>query len=122
MAGDISKKLMQVPIESREFQDYYYLQVLSRNLNESAIIEIGADNIARTAAIINPDNRDVETRLPRGIIARLNAGEDVVVVREANRIEAATRMTGRRSAYPHASRDFNVDRKSGVWGRVGKSV
>src|SRR3546814_10500683 len=39
MAGDISKKLMQVPIESREFQDYYYLQVLSRNLNESAIIE-----------------------------------------------------------------------------------
>src|SRR3546814_6625259 len=49
MAGDISKKLMQVPIESREFQDYYYLQVLSRNLNESAIIEIGADNIARTA-------------------------------------------------------------------------
>src|SRR3546814_6795769 len=62
----------------------------------------------RTAAMINPDNRDVETRLPRGIIARLNAGEDVVVVREANRIEAATRMPGSRSAYLYASRDFNV--------------
>src|SRR3546814_15814823 len=58
--------------------------------------------------MINPDNRDVETRLPRGIIARLNAGEDVVVVREANRIEAATRMPGSRSASLYASRDFNV--------------
>src|SRR3546814_18492151 len=49
MAGDISKKLMQVPIESREFQAYYYLPVLSRNLNESAIIEIGAANTGHTA-------------------------------------------------------------------------
>src|SRR3546814_6068688 len=58
--------------------------------------------------MINPDNRDVETRLPRGISARLNACEDVVVVREAKRIEAATRMPGSRSAYLYASRDFNV--------------
>jgi len=108
MAKDLGDKLTQVPIDSRDFSDYYYLQVLSRSLNESAIIEIGDDNVARTAAMINPDNRDAETRLPREIVRRLDAGEEVVVVREADRIEAATRLPGTRRAYLYASRDFNV--------------
>src|SRR3546814_13124015 len=41
MAGDLVNKLTQVPVDSREFANYLYLQVLSRNLNESAIIEVG---------------------------------------------------------------------------------
>ncbi|SNS43933.1 sensor histidine kinase [Sphingopyxis indica] len=108
MAGDLVSKLTQVPIDSREFVNYLYLQVLSRNLNESAIIEVGDDGVARTAAMIDPDNRDAKSRLSKEVIARLDAGEDVVVIRRAGRIEATTRMPGSQRAYLYVSRDFNV--------------
>src|SRR3546814_508990 len=108
MAGDLVNKLTQVPVDSREFANYLYLQVLSRNLNESAIIEVGADGIARTAAMIDPDNRDAKSRLSKEVVSQLDAGEDVVVVRRAGRIEATTRMPGSRRAYLYVSRDFNV--------------
>ena len=108
MAGDLVNKLTQVPVDSREFVNYLYLQVLSRNLNESAIIEVGDDGIARTAAMIDPDNRDAKSRLSKEVVARLDAGEDVVVVRRAGRIEATTRMPGSQRAYLYVSRDFNV--------------
>src|SRR3546814_10035615 len=108
MAGDLVNKLTQVPVDSREFANYLYLQVLSRNRNESAIIEVGADGIARTAAMIDPDNRDAKSRLSKEVVSQLDAGEDVVVVRRAGRIEATTRMPGSRRAYLYVSRDFNV--------------
>jgi len=108
MAGDLGDKLAQVSIDSLPFRDYYYLQVLSRNLNESAIIEIGKDGIARTAAMIDPDNRDAKSRLSQEVVSRLDAGEDVVVVRRSDRIEATTRLPGTSRAYLFASRDFNV--------------
>src|SRR3546814_1915292 len=97
MAGDLVSKLTQVPIDSREFVNYLYLQVLSRNLNESAIIEVGDDGVARTAAMIDPDNRDAKSRLSKEVIARLDAGEDVVVIRRAGRIEATTRIDRKRT-------------------------
>src|SRR3546814_2480319 len=103
MAGDLVSKLTQVPIDSREFVNYLYLQVLSRNLNESAIIEVGDDGVARTAAMIDPDNRDAKSRLSKEVIARLDAGEDVVVIRRAGRIEATTRMPGSQRAYIYVS-------------------
>lgn len=108
MAGDLGDKLTQVPIDSLAFRDYYYLQVLSRNLNESAIIEVGKDGIARTAAMIDPDNRDAKSRLSPEVVSRLDAGEDVVVVRRSDRIEATARLPGTQRAYLFASRDFNV--------------
>src|SRR3546814_10315496 len=42
------------------------------------------------------------------MVGRLDAGEDVVVVRQANRIEAAARLPGTDRAYVYASRDTNV--------------
>ncbi|MDO9369104.1 MAG: ATP-binding protein [Sphingopyxis sp.] len=108
MAEDLSDILARMPIDSPDFSNYYFQQVVVRSLNESAIIEVGADGVARTAAAINPDNRAVENRLSRTMIGRLDAGEDVVVVREADRIQAATRLPGTRRAYLYAARDFNV--------------
>ncbi|KTE21982.1 PAS domain-containing sensor histidine kinase [Sphingopyxis sp. H050] len=108
MATDLGKSLTQFPIDSPAFTNYYLQQVVVRSLNESAVIEIGKDGVARTAAAINPDNRAAENRLSATMIQRLNAGEDVVVVRQANRIEAATRLPGTNRAYVYASRDTNV--------------
>ncbi|WP_374526560.1 ATP-binding protein [Sphingopyxis sp.] len=108
MAGDLGKALTQLPIDSSRFTEYYLQQVVVRSLNESAIIEIGKDGVARTAAAINPDNRPAEGRLTPTMIKRLGAGEDVVVVRQSDRVEAAARLPGTASAYVYASRDANV--------------
>src|SRR3546814_13302210 len=58
--------------------------------------------------MIDPDNRTAENRLTEEVKNRRDAGEDVVVVREPDRINAATRLPGSRNAYLYASRDFNV--------------
>jgi len=108
MAADLGNLLTRSTIEAPYFSSYYFQQVVVRNLNESAIIEIGKDGIARTAAAVSPDNRVAESRLTPTMRNRLAAGEDVVVVRQSNRIEAATRLPGSRNAYVYASRDANV--------------
>ncbi|MHA4837219.1 sensor histidine kinase [Sphingopyxis sp. MSC1_008] len=108
MAADLGKQLTLFPIDSPKFSNYYLQQVVVRSLNESAIIEIGQDGVARTATAINPDNRAAENRLGSAMVGRLDAGEDVVVVRQPNRIEAAARLPGTRRAYVYASRDTNV--------------
>ena len=108
MAKDLGNFLRRAPIDDPAFSDYYFQQVVVRNLNESAIIEIGTDGVARTAAAIDPDNRAADNRLQPDMVRRLDAGEAVVIVRESDRIEAATRLPGSRRAYLYASRDFNV--------------
>ncbi|MGR4891968.1 ATP-binding protein [Sphingopyxis sp. LARHCG72] len=108
MATDLGGLLARVPIDAPDFSNYYFQQVVVRNLNESAIIEIGNDGIARTAAMIDPDNRAAENRLSPAMVKRLDAGEEVVVIVQPDRIEAATRLPGQRRAYVYASRDGNV--------------
>ena len=108
MAEDLGGILSRTNVDDPNFSNYYLQQVVVRSLNESAIIEIGEDGIARTAAMINPDNRAAENRLTPAMIQRLNAGESVVVLREPDRIEAATRLPGASNIYVYASRDFNV--------------
>ena len=108
MANDLGNLLSRVPIDAPEFSSYYFQQVVVRNLNESAIIEVGKDGIARTAAAVSPDNRVAESRLTPTMRQRLAKGEDVVVVRRSDRVEAATRLPGTSGAYVYASRDANV--------------
>ncbi|QNO26714.1 HAMP domain-containing protein [Sphingopyxis sp. OPL5] len=108
MAGDLGDILARFPIDGPDFADYYLQQVVVRNLNESAIIEIGPDGVARTAAMIDPDNRDAEARISPSIVARLDNGEDVIVSRQSDRIEAVTKLPRRSRAYLYASRDANV--------------
>ncbi|WP_294032492.1 ATP-binding protein [Sphingopyxis sp.] len=108
MAKDLSDYLTRYPIDSETFQNAYGQQVVLRELNESAIIEIGADGIARTPVMVDPDNRAAEARISPETVARLNRGEQVVVLQKSDRIEAATRLPGRANAYVYASRDANI--------------
>ncbi|WP_447762643.1 sensor histidine kinase [Sphingopyxis panaciterrae] len=108
MAKDLSNYLTRYPIDSTTFQNAYGQQVVLRELNESAIIEIGADGFARTPVMVNPDNRAADARISPETVAKLNRGEEVVVVQKSDRIEAATRLPGRPNAYVYASRDANI--------------
>lgn len=108
MAKDLGDYLARYPIDSVQFQNAYGQQVVLRELNESAIIEIGADGIARTPVMVDPDNRAAETRISPETVARLNGGEKVVVIQKSDRIEAAAPLPGRPNAYVYASRDANI--------------
>ena len=108
MAKDLSYYLGRYPIDSVPFQNAYGQQVVLRELNESAIIEIGADGIARTPVMVDPDNRAADARISPETVAKLNGGEAVVVLQKSDRIEAATRLPGRPNVYVYASRDANI--------------
>ena len=108
MAQDLSRYLNRDRIDSNVFSEAYLQQVVVRELNESAIIEIGEDGIARTAVMIDPDNRAAEARITPEMVARFDKGEEVIITQRADRIEAATRLPGRPNAYLYASRKANL--------------
>lgn len=108
MATDLRSELARSPIESDQFYDFYVQQVVVRELSESAIIEIGSDGIARTAAAIDPGNRDAATRLPPQTIRRLVAGEQLVANETSDGVEAAVRLLPERPIFLYAARGSSL--------------
>ena len=93
MAGDLRNYLDETgsSTQSTAFAEGYALQVLGRNLSESAIIEISKTG-PKTIAMVNPDARPVEKRVSATILSELAAGKPVVVSDSPDRIEAVTRL------------------------------
>ena len=79
MAGDLRYYLEQKSVGSADFTSVYYLQAYQRELNQSAIIQIGADGILRTPAIVNPEDGEHAKRGLLNALPKLNAGADTVV-------------------------------------------
>ena len=105
MAGDLRDYLAQAPITSQDFAEGYSWQVINRKLNESAIIERGADGTLRTAAIVDPNSTENRERVTPDEIRRIDAGEAVVVGASAERIEAITPVDRTRGIYLYVARN-----------------
>ena len=105
MAGDLRNYLDETgsSTQSTAFAEGYALQVLGRNLSESAIIEISKSG-PKTIAMVNPDARPVEQRVSVAILSELAAGKPVVVSDSPDRIEAVTRLYPGKNIYLYASR------------------
>ncbi len=108
MAGDIRSYLDQAAITSTEFAEGYSFQVLTRQMNESAILERAPDGSLRTAAIVDPEKSDQRRRVTQEDLKRLDAGESVVVTASAERIEAVTPVDKSRGIYLYAARTSNA--------------
>lgn len=108
MASDLRSFLTETRIDSPEFAEGYVYQVLTRKLNESAIIEYGKDGIARTAAAVDPDNRDQQNKITDEVIQKLVAGESYVVTAKANKIEAVTALDLEGRIFLYAARDSDM--------------
>jgi two-component system nitrogen regulation sensor histidine kinase NtrY len=108
MAGDIRDYLDQAAITSTEFAEGYSFQVLSRQLNESAILERAPDGSLRTAAIVDPEKSNDRQRVSIADLKRLDAGETVVVNASAERIDAVTAVDKGRGIYLYAARNSNA--------------
>ena len=103
MAGDLRDYLADASTQSPAFAEGYALQVLGRNLSESAIIEFTKTG-PKTIAMVNPDARPVEKRVSAAVLSQLTAGKPVVVSNSTDRIEAVTRLYPGRNVYLYASR------------------
>ncbi|WP_150291304.1 ATP-binding protein [Sphingobium estronivorans] len=105
MASDLRDYLTQSKVSSPRFAEGYIYQVVTRKLNRSAIIEVGKDGVARTAATVDPDSRPASEMLSADVIKRLETGENVVVAAKPNQIEAVTLLYPNAKIYLYATRD-----------------
>ncbi|PZU57683.1 MAG: PAS domain-containing sensor histidine kinase [Sphingobium sp.] len=105
MAGDLRDYLNESSVSSPKFVEGYIYQVVGRKLNRSAIIEVGKDGVARTAATVEPEQRPAREILSKDVMERLSRGESVVVKVRANQIEAVTLLYPDTRTYLYATRD-----------------
>ncbi|HEX7784201.1 MAG TPA: ATP-binding protein [Sphingobium sp.] len=108
MASDLRDYLAQQSVSSPKFAEGYIYQVVTRKLNRSAIIEIGKDGVARTAATVDPDSRPAGQILTKPVIDKLAGGENVVVNTRPDQIEAFTLLDPDAKIYLYATRDADA--------------
>lgn len=108
MASDLRDYLTQSRVSSPEFAEGYIFQVVTRKLNRSAIIEIGKDGIARTAATVDPDQQTAAQLLTKDVVERLAKGEKFVVRAQPDQIEAFTLLYPDQPIYLYATRDSDA--------------
>ncbi len=108
MAGDLRDYLGQSGIASPSFAEGYIYQVVTRKINRSAIIEIGRDGVARTAATVDPEKRTAADVVTPAIIKRLRDGESAVVQAKPNQIEAFVLLYPGSNTFLYATRDSAI--------------
>ncbi len=107
MAGDFRNALSQTAANDPAFLSYYTEQVLRRRLSESAIISVGDDGIQRSEAII-AESEDRRDWIQPDVLAKLSAGEGLVVNNRPDRIEVVTVLFDKPRSYLYASRALSV--------------
>ena len=105
MASDLRDYLSQSKVSSPRFAEGFIYQVVTRKLNRSAIIEVGDDGVARTAATVDPESRPASEMLSDDVVRRLASGENVVVATKPTQIEAVTLLYPGAKIYLYATRD-----------------
>lgn len=109
MASDLRFVLQQVPMSSPVFEEQYGLQVLTRELGESAILRRAADGSMRVVAIVDPAEDAMRERITEDTLARLEAGEPVVVRATAERTEAIMVLDENAGLYLYAARNSDAE-------------
>ncbi|MBL0924810.1 MAG: HAMP domain-containing protein [Sphingomonadaceae bacterium] len=108
MAGDFRNALNQTTPSDPAFLGYYIDQIARRRLSESAIVSVGPDNVQRTEAVFALDKQRQQNWISPDVMAKLQAGEGLVIKNSGNRIEAVTVLFDNPRSYLYASREITV--------------
>jgi two-component system, NtrC family, nitrogen regulation sensor histidine kinase NtrY len=108
MAGDFRNALAQTNPDDPAFLSYYLEQVFRRRLSESAIVSVGSDGIQRTEAVATENDERKQDWIAPDTLAKLKAGEGLVVMNRADRIEVVTVLFDSPRSYLYASRALSV--------------
>jgi two-component system, NtrC family, nitrogen regulation sensor histidine kinase NtrY len=106
MSGDLAGYLKLVPRDDPRFVEGFGRQVLNRNLSEAIIVNVGADGVPRSLALVNPYDRPLEKIITPARIAELGT-KPVVAVNSSDRIGALTRLDYGSNTYLYAARVFD---------------
>ncbi|WP_299192641.1 ATP-binding protein [uncultured Erythrobacter sp.] len=104
MAVDMGDILRRVPITDPDFPDFYAFQAQGREISESAILQRMDDGTLRTAAIMNLLEDNSPLAFSMAALARLDAGEFVVVEGSAERIAAIAPIDRETGVYLYNAR------------------
>ena len=108
MAGDLRYFLERFPLTSPDFPEQYYLQVYQRELNRSAIVQVGADGSMIIPAIVNPDDGEIAKAAVQAALPLFREGEGVVTVLQQDRIEAVTPIDRETGVYLYNARNSDA--------------
>ena len=92
MASDLAGYLRSDPIDSARFSQSIAYQLYLRNLSEALIVASNNKGELRTIALINPYDRPLEKVVTKDMIARVDGGQDRVIVRGQDRAGALTQI------------------------------
>ncbi len=109
MANDLQFVLQSMPITSSGFGEQYGLQVYSRELSESAILQQVPSGELRVLAIVDPAEDTERTRITAEALAELQSGESVVVRATPERTEAVVTLDAELGIYLYSARDSDAD-------------
>jgi two-component system nitrogen regulation sensor histidine kinase NtrY len=109
MANDLQFFLQSMSITSPEFVEQYSLQIYSRELSESAILQQAPDGQMRTLVIVDPDEDTVRTRVTPEALAQLQSGETVSVRATQDRTEAVVPLDRELGIYLYSARDSDAE-------------
>src|SRR3546814_5513201 len=79
MAGDMIGYVNEFDIESPEFADRFFYQVVARDLTEAAIINVSQNSGLQMIAGVNLDDRPLDKRFPAAVVTQLRGGETRVI-------------------------------------------
>ncbi|MFC0589180.1 ATP-binding protein [Novosphingobium aquiterrae] len=106
MAADLRDEMTRTPIASQDFRDYYLYQVLNRKINETTILQKGADGILHKTAFTRGEAPLSE--ISADAIRQLDQGVDIVISTTSNSIRAVTPIDRRTGTYLYASRKSDL--------------
>jgi len=108
MVDDVRDYFGQVSVTSTDFLDNYAYQAVYRRMSESAILQATPEGQIRTIAIVDPAEDSSRERISPATLARLQAGEDIVVSANAERIEAVAVIDRESNLFLYNARNANV--------------
>ena len=107
MAADLGDFLSSDTIASPRFPEYYSYQVHHRKLDESTILQKGADGVLRRPAIASGP-MSLSENVSADVLRQLDRGERIVVSSTANSIQAVTPIDRRAGIYLYTERKSDL--------------
>lgn len=111
----------QYPFGSDAFSEQFYLQLVARELTESAILQEVEDGGLRVAAIAYPAEDSNPAQAAAGMFDQVRAGEEVAFTSRQDRIEALTPISRDEGIYLYNARGADADALS-QWERAQSVV
>jgi two-component system nitrogen regulation sensor histidine kinase NtrY len=104
MAGDLSRDLRVLPIDSREFLGNFGGQLYQREMSEGMVFHASPGKEIQTLVLLDPRSRDPNKFIVPTMIEALRKGKPSVTVPSANGIGALTKLSIGTDNYLYAAR------------------